>query len=143
MGSRIFHYFLFISRIFFCIINVVISQGLDCRHFWKLSFIACPLILSPKKRKTVEWGIRCPDELSEVLLPFRKHFNRCISLLMKSNYYILPCRVLPGDIDKLIAIVVINPLTITVVKATMVSVLTYTESNPTRTVSSYTVTICG
>lgn len=46
---------------------------------------------------------------------------------MKSNYYVLPCRVLPEDIHKLIAIVVINPLTITVVKATTVSVLTYTR----------------
>ena len=70
---------------------------------------------------------------------------------MKSNYYtLLPCRLLPEDIDKLIAIVVINPLTITVVKATMVSVLTYTRitrqghaSSYVMTVSSYTVTIYG
>lgn len=71
---------------------------------------------------------------------------------MKSNYYtLLPCRLLPEDIDKLIAIVVINPLTTTtVVKATMVSVLTYTRitrqghaSSYVMTVSSYTVTIYG
>ena len=60
------------------------------------------LDLVAKKRRTT----RCSDELSDVLLPFRKHLNRYISSLLKSNYY--HHRVLLANMDRLISITAIN-----------------------------------
>lgn len=155
MGSRIVHYFLFRNLFLgdFLYNQRCYQSRSGLQALLEFLFYNLSLDFVTKKREKQLNGVLQAARTSLVKYYFRSEsilITRCISLLMKSNYYVLPCRVLPEDIHKSIAIVVINPLTITVVKATTVSVLTYTRiarqghaSSYVMTVSSYTVMICG